>query len=166
MGPGELNPDLDFGLLSVNGVACFAPNRAITDMSAALDDAELRGGDRLVPRSVGTLPRRRRRTVTRKDFPMVFTGAYTTGGAYVGGLSARKKALLQGIEAFRAAIGIGEDAPAGTTGAVTATWDRTSIGLDVLTAQVHVLSPFRFQLQIGGVATATLSLSFPYGEFA
>lgn len=166
MGPGELNPDVGFGTLLVNGVDCFAANRAITDMSALLDDAELRGGNRLVPHTVGTVARRRRRTTTRKDFPMVFTGAYTSAGAFVGGTAARKVALIEGIAAFRAAIGVGEDAPAGDAGTVTATWERTALGLADLTAQVHVLSPFRVEVHIGAVATAVLSLELPLGRFA
>lgn len=163
MEPGELNPNTSLGTLAVNTYACFAPDRAISDMSALLDDAELRGGNRLIPHAVGTLPRRRRRTVTRKDFPMVFTGLYTPAGVRVPDLADRWLQLILNIEAFRNAIGIGEDAPAGDTGTVTATWTRPDAS--TLSAAVHVLSPLRVTVRIGAVATATLSLELPDGEF-
>lgn len=164
---GTLAPDTDFGTLTVNGQSCFTAWCAITDMSALLDDAELRGANVLVPHVVGTRARRRRRTTTRKDLPMVFTGAYDLSETYVGGgLADRKRQLLVNIEAFREALGIGEDAPAGSAGTVTALWDRSALGLSNKSAAVHVLSPLRVELHIGAVATATLSLEIPLGSFA
>lgn len=162
MEPGELNVDTSYGTLTVNGQLLHTAGFAISDPVSLLDLAELRGADRLVPHTVGVLGRRRRRTATRKDFPFAATGYATLGGVRVAA-SQRKAQLVTNLETVAAALGMGEDAPAGTSGTVTATWDRTVLGLANKSGAVHVLTPWRLELH-GFVAVGVLSLSVPGGR--
>jgi hypothetical protein len=164
MDEGQLNPDVGYGTLTVNGLDMFCGAWCITDMSAMLDDAELRGGNRLIPMAPGTLARRRRRTTTRKDFPVVVTGKYTQAGALLGETFASWQAgLTVNLRALRAGLGIANDAPAGVTGTVEAVW--TPPGETAMTADVHVLAPLRVQIR-SYAALAVLSLEVPVGVFA
>ena len=159
---GELNCADCFGTLVVhnanlhNGWAWCA-----YDLTALLDEAEIRGGDRLIPHTTGTLARRRRRTVTRKDFPVVITGLYSPSGVRQ---TDTAMGLIQNVEILKASLGIGEDAPAGTAGTVTATWTRADA--TVRTAAVHVIA-LRHTLPAvrPHIAQAVLSLSLPNGRF-
>jgi len=164
MEPGELNPDTRYGTLTVNSASCFTSGWCIYDMSAVMDDAELRGANRLLPHASGTLARRRRRTLTRKNFPMAFTGLYDASNHRIASRSARPQQLIDNFAAFRAAIGIAEDAPAGVAGTVTAVWTQPSGATK--SATVHVISPFQWQLKLSPVATAVLVLELPDGRFA
>lgn len=165
MEPGEINVDTRYGTLTLNGYSCFQPHFTISDPAALLDLAELRGSDRLVPHASGVLGRRRRRTATRKDFPIALTGWCDTSGAKVPA-SQRHGQLVKNVETVAAALGIGEDAPAGQTGTVAAVWDRSAlgVGLGSKSAAVHVLSPWRLDLH-GFVAVGVLSISIPAGRF-
>lgn len=162
MEPGELNVDTRLGTLSLNSYSCFQPHFTISDPVALLDLAELRGANRLIPHTVGTNPRRKRRTETRKDFPIALTGWCDLTGAKVAA-SQRFAQLVINKEAVEAALGIGEDAPAGTAGTVAAVWDRSTLGLANKTGAAHVLSPWRLELH-GFVAVGVLSISIPAGR--
>lgn len=157
-------PDLSFGTLTVNGLAMFTGCWFIGDMSAILDDAELRGSDRLIPMAPGTLARPRRRTVTRKDFPMYVTGHYNQAGQVVGETEAVWKSnLITNLRALKSGLGIGEDAPSSIYGTVEVEWTEPSGSIQ--TKDAHVLSPMKVQTKPGAVAVAVLSLSFPSGVF-
>jgi hypothetical protein len=160
MEPGELNVDTRYGTLTINGYSLFQPHVTISDPVALLDLAELRGADRLVPHAVGTLARRRRRTVTRKDFPIAMTGWCDLAGVKVAA-SQRHMQLITNRETVAAALGIGEDAPAGVAGTVTAVWTRPDGSTK--SGPVHVLTPWRLELH-GFVVTGVLSLSIPAGR--
>lgn len=161
MEPGELNPDTSLGTLTLNGQSLATWHVALSNLGALLDDFDVRGGNRLISHAVGTLARRKRRTVTRKDFPIAFTGLYTSAGVRVAS-GQRYPQLVLNVEAWRAAVGIGESAPAGNTGTVTLEWNRSTLGLSNKTADVHVITPMRLA-QHGFVMTGTLSLDFPEG---
>lgn len=162
MEPGELNVDTSYGTLTINGQLLHTPGFTISDPVALLDLAELRGANRLVPHAVGTRARRKRRTETRKDFPFAATGYATLGGVRVAA-SQRKAQLVTNLETVAAAIGVGEDAPAGDEGTVAAVWDRSVLGLANKTGDVHVLSPWRLELH-GFVAVGVFSISIPLGR--
>lgn len=160
----EFTPDLSFGTLSVNGLSMFTGCWFIGDMSPILDDAELRGSDRLIPMAPGTLARPRRRTVTRKDFPLFITGKFNQAGDIVGADdTAWKAGLITNIRALKDGLGIGEDAPFSIYGTVEVQWTEPSGSIQ--TKDAHVLSPMKVQTKPGAVAVAVLSLSFPSGVF-
>lgn len=162
--PGALNPDTGFGSLTVNGQSMFTSAWCISDMSAILDDAVLRGLDRLVPSAVGVLPQRRRRTVTRKDFPMFITGRFNSAGIEYGpDKTDWERGLVTNCLALLAALGIGEDAPAGVAGTVNAVWALPGGGSK--SAAVHVLSPFKLVNHLY-LAQGVLSLEIPAGKFS
>lgn len=162
MEPGELNPDTRYGTLTINSISHQQTWVAISDMSALLDE-EVRGDDRLIPHATAVSARRRRRNRTRMDFPIAFTGLYTFAGVRVADKTLRYGQLILNIEHWKSSIGIGEDAPAGVSGTVTASWARpTPAGTK--TASVHILVPFRPQIH-GFVAVGTLSLNVPGGRF-
>lgn len=160
MEPGELNVDTRYGTLTVNGYSMFQPHVTISDPVGLLELSELRGGDRLVAHAVGVLARRRRRTATRRDFPIAMTGWCDPTGAKVPA-SQREMQLITNIETVRDALGIGEDAPAGVTGTVSAVWTRPDASTK--SGPVHVLTPWRLELH-GFVAVGVLSLSVPLGR--
>lgn len=161
MEPGELNVDTRLGTLTINGYSCFQPHFTISNPQALLDLADLRGGDRLVPHAVGVKARRRRRTVTRKDFPVALTGWCTPAGVRVPA-SQRYQQLIDNRDEVVAALGIGEDAPAGVTGTVAAVW--TLPDATTKSAAVHVLTPWRLEMH-QFVLVGVLSISVPAGRF-
>lgn len=161
-GWGRLHCSNEHGTLSVNSTSLSDPRWCFDDLSALLSEAEQRGGDRLIPGTAsGVLARRRRRTVTRYDFPGVVTGWYTSTGTMT---SNRAEGFLTNVAALRAALGIANDAPAGTAGTVAAAWDRPG-ALSTLNAAVHVVS-LRVGKPVQNVAPVMLQLSVPSGVFA
>lgn len=165
MEPGELNPDTTLGSLSVNGHN--VSNTAawcLSNLVALLDDAQLRGGNKLLPHAVGVKAKRKRRTVTVYSFPLAVTGLYTPAGARISRLADRYMQLILNAETLRGYLGIGEDAPAGTTGTVAAVWTRPNASTKA--ADVHVGSPLGLE-QHGFIMVGSLQLEVPYpGKFA
>lgn len=158
-------PYLSFGTLSVNGLDMQTGCWFISDMSAVLDDADLRGADRLIPMASGALARRRRRTVSRRDFPMFITGKFNQAGDPIGSSDADwYQGLTANIQDLKGGLGIGEQAPFGIEGTVDVVW--TEPGGNVQTKAAHVLSPLKIQTKPGFVAAAVLSLEFPDGVFS
>lgn len=161
MEPGELNVDTRYGTLTVNGLLIAQPWVTVTNPVALLDFADLRGGDRSVPHMPGVLGRRRRRTVTRKDFPIAVTGWCNVAGERVTNPDDRYQTLIDNMDYLEYALAPGESAPAGTTGTVTATWTRPNG--TTRSASVHVLTPLRLELH-AFVAVGVLGLSIPTGR--
>jgi hypothetical protein len=160
MEPGELNVDTRLGTLTVNSLLLHQPWVTISNPVALLELAELRGADRLVPHDPGVLARRRRRTASRRDLPIVVTGWCDQLGAKVDA-SQRYQQLIDNVEALETGLAIGEDAPAGETGTVTAVWTRPDAS--TRSGPVHVLSPMRWELH-GFVVVGVLTLSIPGGR--
>lgn len=161
----QFTPDTSFGTMTVNGLSMFTGCWFVGDMSAVLDDAEIRGSDRLIPMTPGVLARRRRRTVTRKDFPMFITGKYNQAGALNGTTDTSwKNGLVTNIRALRVGLGIAEDAPVGVAGTVDVVW-TDPFGY-AQTKPAHVLSPLKIATKPGALAVAVLSLEFPLGVFS
>jgi hypothetical protein len=162
--PIPLNCSDCYGTLTVNSIDLNLPSWCFDLLLGLLHESDVRGGDRLVGHTVGTLPRRRRRTVTRRDIGGIVTGHYTQAG-FVN--ADPYQGLLDNIAALKAGLGIAEDAPAGITGTVAAQWNQPDAS--VKNAVVHVLG-LRYDLPPAAaknaVAPAVLSLSFPFGNFA
>ena len=162
MESGEINCSDCFGTLTVNGVLLNGPAWCAYDLRSLWDEADLRGSDRLIPSTSGVIAYKRRRTVTRKDFPLAVTGLYDRLGVRQ---TDRAMSLTANIEYLKENLGI---ASTGTGGTVTATWTRSDA--TTRSAAVHVMS-----LRVGAiaanstrgvyVANAVLSISIPAGRF-
>lgn len=163
MESGELSCSTCFGTLTVNSVLLNGPAWCAYDLTTLLDEADLRGSDRLIPSLAGVVANKRRRTVTRKDFPVAITGLYNRLGVRQ---TDRAMGLIANIEYLKDNLGF---ASTGTGGTVTASWLRSDG--TTRSASVHVLSLKHALLPANKkrgiyVSNAVLSLSIPAGRFA
>lgn len=161
---GELNPDTTLGELSVNAHNVSNTKAwCLATLNPLLDDAGLRGSNKLLPHTVGVKAKRKRRTVSVYEFVLVVTGLYTPAGVRVPDLDDRYMQLITNTETLKGYLGIGEDAPAGVTGTVAAVWTRPNASTK--NAAVHVVTPFNFT-QHKFVNIGRLALEVPAGKFA
>lgn len=145
--------------LEVNGTALSTPAYWITNLTAAmLSDSEVRGEDRLLPGTTGVRARKRRRTVTVKQFEMVIKGDVDNNGATNAN---PHTGLVTNTEFLKSNLGL---AASSTDGTVTAIWHRPDT--TTKTAAVHVV---RFEVgelnKRATSLTAVLELSIPAGVF-
>ena len=147
-----------FGSLTVNGILLNTSTWICAyDLAPLLDDAEVRGGDRLIPHSAGVVPYPRRRTVTRIALPLWIAGAFRWDGV---AQSDTVMGMIINVEYLRANLGIAKQTGDGT---VVASWARPDG--TTRTADAHVVPPLRVRPQNRQVTFAVLSLSLPDGRF-
>lgn len=144
--------------LVVNGITLCIRAFQITSLAALLDDAPLRGDDRIVPGATGVLPYKRRRTVSVRTLPLFVDGAWDRLDAAVAN---PRNGLIANLEWLKANLGI---ALASGDGTVTAVWHRPDGSTK--TAAVHVLGLIGVQKTSPATAMTTLDLSIPAGVFA
>ena len=147
-----------FGALTVNGVLLNTTWVCAYDLAPLLDDAELRGSDRLIPHSAGVVAYPRRRTVTRIDLPFWVAGTPRFDGVPQ---TDTVMGLITNIEYLRVSLGVASQSGDGT---VTASWLRGDG--TTRTADAHVITPLRIRPQNREVALGVLTLSLPDGQFA
>ena len=146
-----------FGALTVNGVLLNDDWVCAYDLAPLLDDADLRGGDRLIPHATGVVAYARRRTVPRIDLPLWIAGPPRWDGVPQ---SDTPMGLVTNVEYLRVNLGIASQAGDGT---VVASWARPDG--TTRTAAVHVISPLRVRPRNREFAQAVLTLSLPNGRF-
>ena len=153
---GELNCNDCYGTLTINGVLLNNDAWCAYDFTSLFDEADLRGSDRLIPALAGTIAYKRRRTVTRKDFPVAITGLYSRLGVRQ---TDRAMGLIANIEYLKENLGFASTTAGGT---VTATWTRPDAPTRPALVPPHSL---KHQLLPQYVAQAVLSVSIPAGRF-
>ena len=146
-----------FGSLTVNGILLNTTWVCAYDLAPLLDDAELRGSDRLIPHAAGVVPYPRRRTVTRIDLPLWIAATPRFDGTPQSDLA---MGMVTNIEYLRASLGVASQTGDGT---VVASWSRPDG--TARTADAHVITPLRVRPQNREVALAVLTLSLPDGRF-
>lgn len=143
------------GTLEIGGVSMHTDSWDATDLMDLWGEADQRGSDRLIPGAAGVLPRRRRRTVSGRQIPMVFQADTFA-------------ALATAVDLFLSTVVAPTNTGDGTRAATL-----TMPNGDVRTADVHVTG-----LQLGqrgsghgarghvAAVRAVLVLSIPAGRFA
>lgn len=144
--------------LTVNGVILATPAWRVLDLSALLDETDLRGDDWIIPGAAGQLPQRRTRDRSRRTFPFaVFGEQDQNGGSYAN----PRVGLVANVEYLRANLGVATVSAAGT---VTAVWTRPDASTK--SAAVHVYGPIGGRKLSPTTLLTTIDLSVPAGVFA
>lgn len=137
--------------LKVDTLPLATPASVITDMSDAWQSAAQRGSDILVPHAAGVSPRRRRKTVTLRAFPITIFGDRD----YEGNAHTSPEAGV--VENYDQVMALVE--PTGTgDGTRTITWHR--IDGSEMTAPAHILG-LDITRSTRSAKSGVLRMSFP-----